>query len=199
MEIVFVRHGQTALNKKNYLQGASVNLSLDEDGRKYAEKAAAHFDPSEFDVVYSSPLKRAVETAKIFTKGQRDIILDERLTEFDFGEWDAKSLPEIRKKYPDAIDPWGKVNKHFIKYAKKGETFPDFDKRCGVFLDDMAQKYPENKVLVICHGTLIRMMAAHYLTHGDMNHFETIDNCALVKFSVRDGVARMNYYNRKLI
>lgn len=65
-------------------------------------------------------------------------------------------------------------------------------------MDDIAKKYPDKKILVVCHGTLIRMMAAHYLTNGDMIHFETVDNCALTKFSYREGIARMNYYNRVL-
>lgn len=73
MEIVFVRHGQTDLNKSNCIQGASVNQSLNEEGRKYAEKAAKNFDSTKFNVVYSSPLNRAVETAKIFTKGKKKI------------------------------------------------------------------------------------------------------------------------------
>lgn len=41
-------------------------------------------------------------------------------------------------------------------------------------------------------------MAAHYLTHGDISGFDTIANCGLVKFSVRENIARMIYYNRIL-
>ena len=72
MEIVFIRHGQTDLNKSGRIQGSSVNLSLNKEGREYAEEAAKNFDPSEFDAVYVSPLDRAVETAEIFTKGQKN-------------------------------------------------------------------------------------------------------------------------------
>lgn len=84
MEIVFIRHGQTDVNKDNRLQGAHVDAELNDYGRAYAKKAAANFDENKFDVVYSSPMKRAVETAKIFTKGKKKINLDDRLLEFDF-------------------------------------------------------------------------------------------------------------------
>ena len=86
MEIVFIRHGQTDVNKDNRLQGAKVDAELNDYGREYAKKAAENFDESEFDAVYSSPMKRAVETAKIFTKGKKEINLDDRLLEFDFGD-----------------------------------------------------------------------------------------------------------------
>lgn len=198
MEIVFIRHGQTDVNKDNRLQGAKVDAELNDYGREYAKKAAENFDENEFDVVYSSPMKRAVETAKIFTKGQKKINLDERLLEFDFGDWDGKRMDDLAKKYPDIIDPWGKVNRNYIKYAKNGESYEAFDQRCSSFLDEMYRKYPHKKVLVVAHGRLIRMMAAHYLTHGDMDQIDTMNNSALAKFSVRDGIARMIYYNRLL-
>lgn len=198
MEIVFIRHGQTDVNKDNRLQGALIDAELNEAGREYAKKAAENFDESKFDVVYSSPMKRAIETAKIFTKNKKEINLDKRLLEFDFGEWDGMRMEEIGEKYPDVVDPWGKINRNYVKYAKNGESYEAFDNRCGEFLDEMYQKYPDKKVLVVAHGRLIRMMAAHYLNHGNMDLFDTMDNCALAKFSIRKGIARMDYYNRKL-
>lgn len=198
MEIVFIRHGQTDVNKDNRLQGSKIDAELNDYGREYAKKAAENFDESEFDAVYSSPMKRAVETAKIFTKGKKEINLDDRLLEFDFGDWDGMKMDEIGEKYPDVVDPWGKVNRHYVKYSKNGENYEDFDKRCGEFLDEMYRKYPDKKVLVVAHGRLIRMMAAHYLTNGDMDKIDTPDNSALTKFSVRGGIARLVYYNRVL-
>ncbi len=198
MEIVFLRHGQTDLNKTNKIQGALFDHDLDEQGREYAEKAAANFDPSGFDVVFSSPMKRALTTAKIFTRNRKDIILDDRLIEFNFGEWDGQYLSDMRKQYPDAFDPWGKAAANYVQYAPSGETFTELDRRCGSFLADLQKQYPEQKILVVCHGTLIRMMLAHYFAEGDINSFETMDNCALAKISYRQGIPRINYYNRLL-
>ncbi len=198
MEIVFIRHGQTDVNKANRLQGAVIDVNLNEKGRTYAKKAAANFDPAPYVDVYSSPLKRAVETAQIFTKGTKKINLDKRLLEFDFGDWDGKSMDEIRKDYPDVIDPWGKVNKHYLKYSPNGESYEHFEDRCASFLNEMYQKYPKQKVLVVAHGRLIRMMAAHLLTKGDMDQIDTMDNCALAKFGIRGKKVRLFYYNRLL-
>ena len=71
MEIVFIRHGQTDVNKDNRIQGAQVDADLNEFGREYAKKSAAKFDENKFDVVYSSPLKRAVETAMLLIHGEK--------------------------------------------------------------------------------------------------------------------------------
>ena len=57
MEIVFVRHGLTDLNKIGRMQGSSFDHDLDEIGQKQAKTAAANFDPAPFDVVFSSPLR----------------------------------------------------------------------------------------------------------------------------------------------
>lgn len=197
MEIIFIRHGQTDVNKANCLQGANVDAELNENGRNYAKKAAQKFDPSEFDYVFTSPLKRAVETAEIFTKGQKNLVPDQRLVEFDFGDWDGKPMDEIAKQHPDVIDPWGKINRNYVKYAPHGESYEDFEKRCASFLDEVYQKYPEDKILVVAHGRLIRAMAAYYL-NSSMDQLDTVDNCALTKFSVRKKQARLVYYNRVL-
>lgn len=198
MEIVFVRHGQTDLNKEVRLQGALIDAELNQAGRAYAKKAAEKFNYQEFSEVYASPLKRAVETAEIFTHNQKKITLDKRLIEFDFGDWDGKKMSEIIANYPDVIDPWGKIDQNYEKYAHNGETYQAFEKRCASFIKDAYQKHVDDKILVVAHGRLIRMMAAHLLNHGQMDMFDTMSNCAIAKFRIHDQLVRMDYYNRVL-
>lgn len=198
MEIVFIRHGQTDLNKSGRIQGAAIDAELNEAGRRTAKAAAAHFDASDFDAVFVSPMKRAVETAEIFTKGQKKLQRDRRLLELDYGDWDGQLLADMIKKYPDAIDPWGKANQHYIKYAKNGESIAHLEERCASFFDEVLSKYPDGKVLVVAHGTLIREMAAHLVAGGKMDAFQTMANCGLAKFSCRKGINRLVYYNRVL-
>ena len=75
MEITFVRHGETDLNKENRIQGSATNYPLNEAGEAYARKAAAVFDPEAYDIVFVSPLTRAKQTAEIFTKGKQELTL----------------------------------------------------------------------------------------------------------------------------
>lgn len=196
MEIVFIRHGQTDLNKTGRIQGSSIDAELNEAGRNLAIKSAKNFDESEFDKVFASPMKRAVETARIFTKDNKDIVLDKRLMEFDYGEWDGKLLTEMKEKYPDAIDPWGKADKGYEKYAPHGETFAHLRERCAAFIAEMKEKYPDDKILVVAHGTLIRMMIAYLITAGNIDAVQTMDNCGVAKVSIRGGINRLEFYNR---
>ena len=62
----------------------------------------------------------------------------------------------------------------------------------------MYQKYPDKKILVVAHGRLIRMMAAHLIADGKMDNFNTMNNCGLAKFGISKNAARMYYYNRIL-
>ena len=81
MEIYILRHGQTVWNKSRLLQG-SRDIELCEDGRSVARERRDQLKDVDFDVIYSSPLKRAYETACII-RGDRDIpiIKDDRLRE----------------------------------------------------------------------------------------------------------------------
>lgn len=196
MEIEFIRHGQTDLNKTGRIQGASVDAELNEAGRKLAIESAKNFDESEFDQVFTSPMKRAVETARIFTKDKKDIILDKRLIEFDYGEWDGKLLTEMKEKYPDAIDPWGKANGNYVKYAPHGESWSQLKKRCAEFITEIEEKYSNEKILVVAHGTLIRMMIAYLIADGNIDAFQTMNNCAGARVSIRGDINRLEFYNR---
>lgn len=199
MRIVLLRHGQTDLNKKHLIQGSSVDHNLTVQGREFALRSAEKFHPEKFDLIYSSPLKRAQETANIFVKGKKEILLDDRIKERDFGEWDAKNYFELRHKYPDAFDQGGHIGPNYLKYAPHGETRQHLESRVASFLDDLYQRASDKKVLIVCHGTLARMMTAHYLTHGDMSIFDSLKNCALVAFNVDEHGARLSYYNRLLV
>lgn len=197
MEIVFLRHGETDLNKSYQIQGALVDQSLNEAGRAYAEKAARNFTAADFAAVYASPFKRAQETAEIFVKGQKEILLDERLREQDFGEWDSTSVQLHLDQNPDAFDDWGFISDEYQKYAPHGETHQQVVKRVKPFLDELISKYPNQKILVVCHGTLIRSIVAYFL-QTDRRLIAQLDNCALAKFDLRASGARLVYYNKKL-
>lgn len=198
MEVVILRHGTTDLNKVAMIQGSSVNPGLSEEGREFAEKAAKNFDPSGFDAVYASPLKRAQETARIFVGDNIPIITDKRLEELDYGSWDGKSSHDLRKKYPDAFDAQGLTTDGMYKHADDIETRKHFEARLADFFEELYQKHPDEKILVVCHGVVARMVCAHYLTHGDISYFGQMDNCGLAKLYFKDDLRRLMFYNRSL-
>ena len=103
--IVIIRHGQTELNKRKLLQGRS-DFPLDAEGIEQTRRAAKLLSNIRFDRVYSSPLRRAVQTAEIVAP-YVDALIDERLTEMDYGPYEGTDLndlpPEIMSFFADFV------------------------------------------------------------------------------------------------
>ena len=102
--ITFVRHGETAHNRDGRLQGR-VDLELSDTGLDQAARVAARFSDAKVDRIFTSPLRRALQTATAIAEVcGAEVEIDERLIELDYGEWDGRPLDEIR---PDARLPVG--------------------------------------------------------------------------------------------
>lgn len=195
MKLVVVRHGQTDLNKSNKIQGGTGDAPLNQAGHDYATQVAANFDPTEYDHIFSSPLTRAKQTAEIFAKGKKKVELDDRLREMNFGSWEGMIATELHEKYPNAFDPWGFIGKDYVKYAENAESDEDLKVRVGSFLDELYQKYPDGKILVVCHGVVARMIIAYYLSDGNIAYYKQLDNSKMMELIIKDGVPRLIGYN----
>lgn len=97
MNIILVRHGQTNWNVKDLLQG-KTDIELNETGEMQAVETANKLINTEIDVIYVSPLKRTLKTAKQINKTRNlEMITDNRLIERGFGKYEGKSNVEFRK------------------------------------------------------------------------------------------------------
>ena len=101
--LYIIRHGQTEMNSRHVLQGRS-DFALNEAGFAQAKEAAERLRGVRFDRVYSSPLRRAVQTAEQIATCA-EILLDERLIEMDYGPYEGADLnhlpPEILSFFSD--------------------------------------------------------------------------------------------------
>ena len=109
MDILLTRHGQTEWNVLKKVQG-KANIALNETGENQALITAQNLIDEEIDLIISSPLKRALQTAEIINKTKNiPLIIDERISERDFGEFEGKETSsfnfeefwsyKINKKY----------------------------------------------------------------------------------------------------
>jgi broad specificity phosphatase PhoE len=98
-EVCLVRHGETAWSLSGQHTG-STDIPLTDNGKNVARELGEKLSGSEFAAVWSSPLSRALETARLagFTDGVR---VDDRLKEWDYGEYEGLTTREIRQKVPD--------------------------------------------------------------------------------------------------
>lgn len=97
MNIILVRHGQTDWNVKDLLQGRT-DIELNSNGKEQAIQTAKKLENISIDAMYVSPLKRTLKTAEQINKKRNlEKIIDERLIERGFGEYEGKSNVDFKK------------------------------------------------------------------------------------------------------
>ena len=88
-ELILARHGETVWNVEKLYRGRT-DVNLDEVGIKQAKLLGKYLSIWELEVIYSSPLRRAIETANIIARYQKIVVkIAEGLTDFDYGEWQS--------------------------------------------------------------------------------------------------------------
>ena len=183
--ICFVRHGETEWNKTLRIQGR-VNNQLAENGIIQAEDTAKYLrknDPS-WDIMLSSPLSRAYDTALILAKHleyQQEIFIYEEVTERDFGE--AEGLHLSKEVY----------NRMYAGDFKGIETTWDLQKRCKDVVLKIAKDLEGKKVLVTTHSHFIKGL----FTQIDPNVFFTtsLSNGSLNYVSVENEIITSEKFN----
>lgn len=157
MKIYMIRHGETDWNKKRKLQG-QVDIPLNEFGRVLARQTAPALKDVPFDIVYTSPLQRAKETAKLVI-GDRNIpvIEEDRLKEMGFGEFEGMCCSEEGWNIPDpGFHNFFDAPQNY-QPPKGGESFQEVTRRLDSFLQELIKK-PEMKaktVLLSTHGAAL--------------------------------------------
>lgn len=184
--LVLVRHGETDWNRENRFQG-HADTSLNQAGRAQAHVLARELAGQGFDAVYSSPLKRAAETARIVaSRLGLDLQLSAGLMEVDVGSWSGLTRDEIEVRFPDGYERW-------LEYGHgwdNGETYVELGERVVSDLLRIAERHADELVLAVTHGGPIRsaLAASAGVSFSDARRsIAVLENCATVRLAVRDG------------
>jgi broad specificity phosphatase PhoE len=188
VRIFIVRHGQTDANLRHELQGRR-DIPLNAKGREQAESMHAFFERKgvAFGRVFSSPLLRALETARIISGGAVPIEADERLLEMDYGPYEGMNLrspaPEITAFFSDfAHNPAPAGMEQLASVVARG----------GAFMESLASRARAGEltgdVLVATHAIEMKGIL-EYLTPGSDGSYWSrfIGNCAVYRVDLRDG------------
>ncbi len=160
-EIYFTRHGQTVWNLTKRLQG-SANSELTEEGIERAKILSKRLKAIDLDCIYTSPIKRAYETALIL-KGNKDIdvICEEGLRELSFGEYEGHTEEELLKE--GRGQEIAKIfNGEMNVKCPKGETLEELYKRVGIALDNILAKSDNKKILIVSHGMALKAIVNYF-------------------------------------
>lgn len=149
-----IRHGQTDWNAAGRMQGSS-DIPLNDTGRQQARDAVSLLGGANWDVIVSSPLKRARETAEIIADAL-DLQLGrsyDLLKERDYGDGEGLTAEEIDERWENSAYP-------------ELETLDSVVERGLAALEQIANDYPDKQVIVVCHGTIIRYTLSHLANRG---------------------------------
>lgn len=191
MRLYFVRHGETDWNKARKIQG-QVDIPLNAFGRHLAEATRDGLSDISFDICYSSPMSRAVETAECILEG-RDVpvIKDDRIVEMAFGEWEGRCCSKEGWDLPESFRLYFSDPEHF-EPAEGGETFADVKKRTGEFLSELYQKeeYKDFNILVTTHGAALGGLLNNIKNLPLSQYWGTgvHKNCGVTEVEVTNGV-----------
>ena len=171
MNWYFVRHGEIQANVKKIYAGWSEE-GLTRKGRQEAAEAAKIVSNFNIDSIYTSPLKRAVQTAEIigdFLK--KSPILEEGFKELRLGIWEGMGEEEITRQFPEKWKIWTTSPAELILEGR--ETLQELVERVLAGLKRVKQREVDGSVLVVTHVAIIRVLLL-YVGKMDLNLYRTI-------------------------
>lgn len=105
-EIILVRHGETAENAREIFRGR-LDVELNQTGRRQAQLLSAHLKALKVESIYSSPLKRALQTARCIARPHHlDVRLVQELVDFSYGNWEGLTQEQAKRNHPELYDRW---------------------------------------------------------------------------------------------
>jgi probable phosphomutase (TIGR03848 family) len=157
-EVVLVRHAHSTANLKGVLAGRDNRVGLSPRGRQEALELAAFLSTMKFDAIFSSPLRRCLDTlAPYLAESQQKVTLREDLIEMEYGRWSGKSLSVLSKE-----EMWKSIQSRpsTVRFPG-GESFGEMSLRANQVIWDEAKRH--SRILVLSHGDVIKAIAAFHL------------------------------------
>ncbi len=171
--IIFLRHGQAENNTKRILAGRTEGVPLTKTGVEQAERIAKYLKHMDVSAIYSSPIERASNTAKIVADyNSLNYKLDDRLIEIEMGKF-------TRMNYDDMFAKYGNV---FLKFYENDpiiakcevETFAEVQKRVLDMVGYIVKKHKNQNVVLVTHMDPIKSMLSTIMDLKPKTLFELI-------------------------
>jgi len=182
-----VRHGQTDWNLHQRIQG-STDIPLNSTGRAQAAESGVRLRERQWDVVVSSPLQRAEETARIIA-GELGLTrpeLDDDMTERHHGLMEGLTFAQRQQRFPDGVPvPGLETRQHVL-----GRVLPA--------LARLASVHEGQSVLIVSHGGIIGTLLRHFTDGERPRHDEIIANGSVHDFVWQHGCIELTHFDATL-
>ena len=196
MKIYITRHSKTVWNEEKRLQGR-CDSPLSQDGIDNAIALKTYLNESHlhFDYIYSSPIPRAYNTAKILFDID-NIIKDDRLMEMNFGVFEGRKISHVLETdYELYHNLWHHPD--LFTCIPEGETYDDVIDRAMSFLSDLKQLNDKSTVFIVTHGMFFIVLLACMLHLEKQDYVQinqkVVEGCSLTIFDVQEDYHLITY------
>lgn len=158
--IIIIRHGETDWNVEGRYQG-QADPPLNNRGFDQAHQLTGTLTNSSLDMIYSSPLQRAFQTAQIIADHLHlPLHTDSRLSEINQGDWQTRLRSEIEDLYPDLFQRW--ETEPWEVTPPSGEHLTEVQSRVYAAIDDIVDHYPNQRIGLVTHRIPIALIKIRY-------------------------------------
>lgn len=184
--LILVRHGETAWNLNEVYRG-SVDVPLNRTGKCQAAALGKALKDEKIMAVYSSPLSRAMDTAKAVAKHHsKKVIKAPELTDIRYGEWEGVSNEEISKKHPELVNQW-ETAPETMRFPG-GEDLTGVRKRAAGFLKEAVDAHWGETIVFSSHRAVLKVLILYCLRLGNERFWNVrLENAAYSAFDCRGG------------
>ena len=164
LQLIVVRHGETDWTRDGRDAGAH-DVGLNPLGLRQCEATADTLAATKPSAVYASPLERARTSAEIIAKPHRlSVTIEPGFREMSFGEWEGCLRADIAASFPDLYGVWWSTPQ--LARLPGGETLPEVAARVGTALDALRARHEGERVFLVTHGIVIRLLVLGALGLG---------------------------------
>lgn len=171
MKLYVTRHGETVVNARHQVSGRG-DVPLTQRGLAQAQALADRAEKEPIDLILASPLQRAWNTAQAVARRKGlPVVAEPRLVEMDYGRFDQVDICD-----PDFLQ----VKRTFTRRMGGGESILQVAGRIYPLLEELHQGYGDKNVLLVCHGTVCRVIHSYFHDLTEEEFWNCIpDNCEL--------------------
>ena len=196
IRLLIARHGETDFNKNGLMQGRGIDAPLNDRGVKQAKKLASYLRNYETDLLVSSNLKRAIQTASYYSESNGiSLKKSSALDEMDFGDFEGRSYDDIITELAYIDKAWrrGEIEKKI----PGGESPLSVYERASTEILTMIKEQEHGLITLVIHGRLMRILFSEWLGFGIKNmHLIEHENGAVNQFVYKNGSFNVVYLNK---
>lgn len=191
-KFILIRHATTdAVGKR--LVGRMERVLLNEEGKQQAQLLAERLSGLRIAAIYSSPLKRAIDTATPTAASlQCEIMIDEDLTDLEFGDWTNKTIEDLKNDLQF---------QRFNSFRSStripgGESMIEAQTRMITALEKLRRQHQNTNVIIVSHADVIKSVIAYYAgIHLDLLFRIEVDPVSVSIIEIDDDNARILLVN----